>query len=139
MQEVHVIVSRDGDRYMAEVPGILSGFVRADSLDELEHTLTKQLHDLDEFKNASFSIVRKSVREPMARQTENEDEGIRWLLWKQDNRGGRFQISSHETACLAERECAKLKSQKDGQFYWVEPERVEVGADDSNDIWEFED
>ncbi len=142
MQEIYVIVKRDGERYTAQVPGVLDTIIKAADLSELEQQITHRLSEKEGFEDVTFTIVRKMVREISTLQEDKdkelESDGVRWILWRQDGRGERFQVSSHASAREAERECDKLKAKGNKQLYWVEPEHPALTPEDSNDIWEFE-
>lgn len=139
MQEIHAIVTKVGKGYTAEVPGALDIVIQAANLDELEQKIIGRLSEKEELAGVTFTVVRKMVREYSTPQSEeSESDGARWVLWRQDARGERFQVSSHATVTEAEGEQEKLKAAGTKELYWVEPERTPLSPEDSNDIWEFE-
>lgn len=138
MEEIYVIVKRNGDQYTGHIPGILNTLVSGSTLSELEQKITHQLAEKEEFQDVTFQIVRKTIRETSNNiETEEEPDGVRWVLWRQDQRGSRYQVSSHPTT--REAELARKELEGDSHLYWLEPERTHLSAEDSGDIWEFED
>ena len=51
----------------------------------------------------------------------------RWSVWRQDDNGQRFRISSGHERLDAERACAGFEAKGHKQLYWVSPDEVADG------------
>lgn len=51
----------------------------------------------------------------------------RWSVWRQDDNGQRFRISSGHSRVDAERACAEFEAKGHKQLYWVSPD--DAGGD----------
>lgn len=54
----------------------------------------------------------------------------RWTVWRQDDNGQRFRISSGHARTVAERTCAEFEAKGHKQLYWISPDERGHGAAD---------
>lgn len=74
---------------------------------------------------ASLVESRAQTQEPSQLSPAGSDSG--WQIWRQDDNGNRFMISSGHRRAEAERIAAEFEARGHKQMYWVSPEKGGLG------------